>query len=353
MKRNLMYWLAGIVSLLLAAELVLQALPVSSATKTGYHIDPQILTYPLGHEWTTATGWDLRNAQQHKANNAGFLAQHDFVPDPRAVALIGDSFVEASMLPMSDRPAAQLERALGDRPVYAFGGPGSALLDYAERIRLATTRYDIRDVVILMERSDVRQSLCGSGNIHSPCIDRQTLEPRSERQPAPGLAKRVLRNSALLQYLGGQLKIQPASLWQQIVAQSRPVDHTRSSENPAGKSPGEDPTLAAQALVARTFFEHIAGLVRGKLIIVVDANRSEIYRSSRKTDPEREQFMEIAKQNGAIVVDTAPLFEASYKGSGLKFDVGPYDRHLNRLGVSIVMTEAASRFVRDGSVRSR
>lgn len=343
MKRNVGYWLAGTLSLLVAVELVLQALPVSSATQTGYHLDPQILTYPPQQEWTTATGWDLRNPQQHRANNAGFLAEHDFVPNPRAVALIGDSFVEASMLPMSERPAAQLERALGDRPVYALGGPGSALLDYAERIRLATTRYEIRDVVILMERTDAHQSLCGSGNIHSSCIDPKTLEARSEKRPAPGLVKSVLRHSALLQYLGGQLKIQPSLLWRQVLAQSQPVEHDRSSDNDAGMRRSPDHTLAAQAFVAQTFFDRINGLVRGRLIIVIDANRSAIYGGSSEIDPAREQFISIARERGAIVVDSAPLLAANYKERGLKFEVGPYDRHLNTLGISILMSEAALR----------
>ena len=108
----------------LVGEAACRLLPVSSATLSGYHVDPQILTYPPRHEWTSAFGWDLRNPQRLKSNNFGFVADHDFVRNLNAVALVGDSFVEAGMLAAEDRPAAQLEQRLGaGRPVYALGGP--------------------------------------------------------------------------------------------------------------------------------------------------------------------------------------------------------------------------------------
>jgi hypothetical protein len=107
----------GLLGVLIAAEAALQLLPVSTATMRGYHHDADVLTYPSHHRWQTATGWDLRNAERLQSNNWGFAAARDFLPDPRAIALIGDSYVEASMLPVSDRPAAQLERLLHARPV--------------------------------------------------------------------------------------------------------------------------------------------------------------------------------------------------------------------------------------------
>ena len=141
----------GLMTVVLLAELVCRVLPVSTATVTGYHLDPLILTYPSGHRFRTATGWDLRNAQTLQANNLGFVSDVDFVPDPQAVALIGDSYVEASMLPSTDRLGPQLQRHLGDRPVYAMGGPGSSLLDYAERIRLGSERLGVRDFVVFLD----------------------------------------------------------------------------------------------------------------------------------------------------------------------------------------------------------
>ncbi|MDO8450868.1 MAG: hypothetical protein Q7T10_18910 [Rhodoferax sp.] len=343
MARIVFHFLLGLAGFLVFCELALQVLPVSTATATGYHLDPLILTYPPRHAWTIATGWDLRNAQNNRSNNVGFLAHRDFAPDPRAVALIGDSFVEASMLAADDRPGQQLERGLGDRPVFTMGGPGSALLDYAERIRLAQLRYGVRDFVLLMERGDVRQSLCGSGNIQGPCLDRMTLAPRTEIQAPPSAARRILRHSALAQYVFGQLKFDPDRLWRQAIAQSRPV------AVPAPETTGWWAPQAALAdmpspgldAVVTTFFARIEGKVAGKLVIVLDSDRTAMYRGQPTDDAARARFIAMARAAGAIVIDTEPLFRAQLARSPLKFDVGPYDGHLNALGVRIVTQAAA------------
>ena len=315
---------------------------------TGYHLDPLIITYPAQHSWTVSTGWDLRNAQRHRSNNAGFLAHRDFEVDPRAVALIGDSFVEASMLAADDRPGQQLEHALGDRPVFTMGGPGSSLLDYAQRIGLAHSRYGVRDFVLLLERGDVRQSLCGSGNIHGPCLDRLTLAPRTETQPPPNAAKRILRHSALAQYVFGQLKFDPGRLWRQAIAQSRPVAAPLSvgvGDRAVQEAAADSPAPGLDEVVA-TFFARIEGKVAGRLVIVLDSDRAALYRGRPGPDAARTQFIKLARAAGAIVIDTEPLFRAQLERSPLKLDVGPFDGHLNALGVRIV-TRAAAQALRE------
>lgn len=343
MARAGLHWLLGICGAVLACEVCFRILPVSTSTETGRYVDPLIVTYPPFHQWTTATGWDLRNVQRHRANNFGFVAHRDFKHDAQAVALIGDSFVESSMLAAHDRPDAQLEQSLGGRPVFALGGPGSALLDYAERVRFAVERFGVRDVVILMERGDVRQSLCGSGNIHGPCLDPQTLAPRNESQPPPGIVKRSLRHSAFAQYLVSQLKLRPERLWHQALAQSRPViPETPSGDlraSSAASASGE-PKREVDA-VSNAFFERVCGLIRGHLVIVLDTDREALYRGSSTADPDRDRFIALARANGALVIDTEPLFRAHLAHSPLKLDVGPYDGHFNSLGVHIVMGAAA------------
>ncbi|WP_169261496.1 hypothetical protein [Aromatoleum diolicum] len=344
MVRASFYWLLGITAFLIACEIVLHALPVSSATETGYYSDPLIITYPPGHQWTTATGWDLRNAQRNRSNNAGFLADRDFVYEERAVALVGDSYVEASMLAAADRPGAQLERSLGDRPVYAMGGPGSALLDYAERIRLAHEQYGVRDFVVLMERGDVRQSLCGSGNIHGPCLDRQSLQPRTETQAAPGLAKRILRHSAFAQYLFSQLKFSPERLWRQIVMQSGPVAPTKPAvaggmANRAGLARADAPVREVDA-VAEAFFSRIKPYVSGKLVIVIDSDRAGPNTGMPVPDADRARFISLARAAGALVIDTEPVFREHFARYPLKLEVGPYDGHMNALAVRLAMQAA-------------
>lgn len=174
--RPLRLLLLGILLTLFGLELLLRLLPVSTATMVDYHVAPTILTYPPHLDFTVATGWDLKNARHLRSNNYGFVDTQDFVPNPQAIAVIGDSFVEANMLAPDDRIGPALSRALGGAAVYSMGGPGSSLLDYAERARLAASRFGIQRFVFVLEL----------GMSSRPCAAPATTTARaSTRKAAP------------------------------------------------------------------------------------------------------------------------------------------------------------------------
>ena len=275
MARTIGYVLLGIAGFVVLCELLFRVLPVSSATKIGYYIDPRIPTYAPQHDWRYATGWDLRNAQSLRTNNFGFISAHDFVRNERAVALVGDSYVESASLDADDRPGAQLERALhGQRAVYAMGSAGTALLDYAERIRFAHENFGIRDFVVLVERGDVRQVLCDSGNVASQCLDPQTLAPRTVTLPDPSLAKRLLRSSAFAQYLVSQLKIDPGALWQKAFREPAPAEPAGAARQPGSRQGGDrdafEQAMRVVDVVTGSFFERVRPYATGRLVIVVE-----------------------------------------------------------------------------------
>ena len=334
-------FLLGVGSLVIGSELLLRLLPVSTATETGYYIDPLIMTSPPYHTFRAATGWDLRNAQTLRTNNFGFVADRDFERDERAVALIGDSFVEASMLPADQRPGAQLQQALPTRPVYVMGTPGTNLLDYAESVRVASQKFGVRDLVVMMERFDVGESFCGSGNVGAVCLDPDTLAARTEIKPAAGPMKAVLRHSALAQYVFSQIKLNPARLWQQVIAQARPDTAAVPAAGETSPTPANKEFLRKLDAVTRTFFERIRPYRDGKLVIVLDSDREALARGATSAEPGRAQFIKSARAQGAIVVDTEPLYRTHFARSELGLRVGPYDGHLNPLGVAIAMKAAA------------
>ncbi len=113
MLRNVALLMMGGLMCMATLEVVLRVLPTSTYTDTGYHIDPLIITYRPHHQFRSAWGWNFRDPLDHEANNLGFLSSRDFLPDSAAVAVIGDSFVDASMLPEAERVGAQLQSALG------------------------------------------------------------------------------------------------------------------------------------------------------------------------------------------------------------------------------------------------
>jgi hypothetical protein len=332
---------AGMLLTLLCLELLFRLLPVSTATLTGYYGDPDLLVYPAGHHWVTSTGWDLRNAQQPQANAQGFLADHDFVRDPNAVALIGDSYVEGGMLAAEERAGAQLERLLPGRQVFAMGSPGTALLDYAQRIRWAHENYGLRDIVLLVEKGDARQVRCNSGNIHSRCLDPATLEPRIQRFPEPGLLKRLGRHSALLQYVLGQIKLDGPRLLTEMLTRQAP---TLEVGKPQRAAPSQAALAEERRVIdaaVREFIRVAKPHVEGRLVILVDGVRNPASRPQGPDEFQRAYLMDQLRLGGAQVVDLEPVYARHAATSPLSLDVGPYDGHLNRLGLALVMQAGA------------
>lgn len=331
MGRAWLLAVCGVLASVVALEVLLRVLPTGTPTRMGYWQHPDLYVYPAGQRWQVATGWDLRNPQHLHANNWGFVADRDFSRDPSAVGLIGDSYVEASMLPAPERPAAQLERRLGGRPVYALGTPGTALLDYARRIRIAADQLGVQDFVVLLERGDVQQALCGSGNVVSQCLDPASLQRRTERHQPPSGLRRLMRESALAQYVSGQIRFDL----------HRFVASVAERRVPEASGPGEAKAAAAfDAAHARQiteavldqFFADLASVPPRRLVFVVDANR----RSAGAPDPTRELLLAALRQRGAQVVDLAPVYAAHGARSSRSLEVGPYDGHLNSLGVALV-----------------
>lgn len=345
MKRAL-HLLLGALTMLFGVELLLRALPVSTSTRTGYHIHPNILTNPPNHRWTMATGWDLRDVQHMRSNNHGFAAEHDFVPGSGAIGLVGDSYVEASMLPLADRPAAQLERALGgQRQVYAMGGPGSSLLDYAVRIRWAHQTLGLNDFVVLMESTDASQAVCGSGNVHARCLERSSLAPVTRHRPPSGALTDLLRGSALAQYLVSQLKFSPARLTQVSFWSSGAPAHDARGSTPAAIPAAKAATLSRRQLhiverAVDAFQTELQGLQGLRLVFAIDMNRRNLEPGVQLPD-EGYHLAQRLQAAGYAAVHGEATYREHQQTSPLRLDMGPHDGHLNALGVQLLMTAAA------------
>ncbi len=347
--------LIGVIAALLVAELLLRVLPVSTSTKTGYYIAPDLLTYPAHHHWTVATGWDLRNSQRLRSNNLGFAAEGDFFPNSDAVGLIGDSYVEASMLPPKERPAALLEGFLGGRSVYAMGAPGSSLLDYAERIRWANQALGLKDFVVMMENSDASQALCSSGNVHAHCLKPGSLEPTTLRRSSSSPLKDVLREYALAQYVNSQLKFQLSRL------RSREFWNSGTPSEPLPEPPIAEPSKAQSTFEVQAspvvdaavdvFLERLAAIPDIRVVFVIDMNREHLKRGLSVRD-EGYHVAERLSLRGFSVVYGGPLFREHQRLSPLKLEIGPYDGHLNSLGLGLLM-EAAAVALKKNSINAK
>ena len=335
----------GLALFAVSAELTGRVLPVSTATAAAYRIDPMILTYPAHTQVRMATGWDLRNAQTLRTNNLGFVGDIDFLPDERAVAVIGDSYIESSMLPAAQRVGHQLQGLLGDgQPVYAMGTPGAMLLDYAQSMRYASQKLQVRDFVVFLSRGDIRQSVCTD---RAACLDPGTMTLGSYRRDDAGAVKQVLRESALAQYLFSQLRVSLAALWPAVKALPASALPRFGEAARADPAPPDPPLPnASLTAVALRFFNQVQDLPLRTLVFVVNSPLAG--ETASEPDLEIRQFGQLAQARGHTVVDMAEAFKAHAQGSKLSLHVGPYDHHLNGLGPGLVAQAAA-----DGLRRAR
>lgn len=323
MLRPIAWFLAGLSFTALMLELLFRVLPVSTATLTGYHIDPLILTYPPHHRFTLSEGWALERAHTHRANNYGFLASEDFAPDPAGVAVIGDSYVEANMLQEPDRLSARLAAHAPGIRWWALGGPGSNLLDYAHRAAWATRTLQARRFVFVIESGDIVQARCASGNVHGVCINPASGTLTEQPQAGADMLKRIARESALAQYLFSQLKLSAAGLagiFQHIDAPQQPV-----------RAPESEPLKAIDRAAVTAFLERLNALAPTEAVFVIaDPVNPDVHGYGLA-------HLELAVRNaGYRVVRPGPLFSQHAAQGGLSLRVSPQDGHWNVLANDIV-----------------
>src|SRR3954463_14189963 len=159
---NLLLSFASIVFCLLAAEAALRFLPVSTGLRSMpvTAADP-VLHFTPNRPFVNSLGWNMHNVVHGRVNNAGFVNDQDYVRDgPPLIAVIGDSFIEAQMVPYSESLQGRLAAALKDKfRVYSFAGSGAPLSEYLIWAGFAVKEYGARAVVINVVGNDFDESL--------------------------------------------------------------------------------------------------------------------------------------------------------------------------------------------------
>ena len=124
----------GTLLCLVGLEAVLRTLPVSDALRTtAVNAENPIIRFEPGREITWSRDWDFSLVNQVRFNNFGFVSDFDYDPDATSplLAVIGDSYVEALMVPFRETCAGRLRTHLEARSrVYAFGMSGAPLSQY-------------------------------------------------------------------------------------------------------------------------------------------------------------------------------------------------------------------------------
>lgn len=348
---NLLVIAASLLVAVAALEIVLRFLPVAWAPPVQPPTpDNAIQRYAASTPFTWSLGWNFSVVTHKRTNAQGFVADYDY--DPLAttplVAVAGDSFVEALLVPFSESLTGRLQAMLGTRGrAYAFAQSGSPLSQYVAYARHACYHYKPQRLVVTIVGNDFDESVYPHrlrDGIHhlyprpDGRFDYELTPPHPIRLP-----ERIARNSALALYLVRNVGV--ANLLHQFGVGAANADP--SAQKYVGNTlAAADPERVAEGeRVIAWFLDALpreSCLAARDIVLVLDAIRPQIYDERALATARSSYFgrmratlMEQARARGFKVVDMEPPFRAAYAKDHQVFEY-PNDGHWNPHGHAVV-----------------
>ena len=328
----------------LGLEAGLRLLPVQDGPNAALEqTDPDVWFEP-DREFTYSRGGRMLRANELQTNNLGFVSAIDYDEnDPRPlVAVIGDSYVEALMIPEEKTLTARLRRQLGpNRRVYSFAASGAPLSQYLHFADVARRRFRPESLVILVVGNDFDESLQQvkwAPGFHHFIEDTDGALALTQRPLPSHRLHALLRRSALVNYLFRNLELRalPRRLRRMLGAGEHHVGNTRVDANPA--------RIEASNRVIDAFLAELpqrAGLPAERIVLVVDGLRTALYEPERAEALSdsyfatmRRNLIERAQRAGHPALDMHPVFAEHYARNGGRFEF-PDDGHWNALAHGI------------------
>jgi hypothetical protein len=329
--------LCGFATAAVVTEAALHALPYS----TGYGASQVDSDHPIGHGtpdfgYTYSRDWSFHLANSGRLNNEGFRASRDYQPDPQALAVVGNSFVQAdAVLPAS----AMTERigALLQRSAFAVGGDGFSIADYAVAARWAIDRFEVHTVLVLLTTEDLIHSCVPrSGQYYLSMHNRQIALEQVPRPP-PSPLKQLLNRSSLFRYLFDNLHAPDNWVrgWRRTEPTAQPA---APSPAPRGCATAEFQNAASGYLL--NSFRQMSQRDSARIVFILAPDyrqRHAVFGVYRDVDA----FADRALQEGFEVIRLKAAFEAAER-AGMSVDLVPIDRHWSAAGNEVAARAVAA-----------
>ena len=332
----------GVAVPLVTAELVLRFFPVSTGLGS-QPVDAEnpVFRFTPDSTYVWSKGWDFSIVNRGRINNAGFVNDRDYRTDASTplLAIIGDSYVEAAMVPYPETLQGRLARIVeGQGRVYSFAASGAPLSQYLIWAQHARDQYRPDAMVFVIVANDFDESLLaykqGPGFHHYHEGTDGTLRlVRVDYTPSP--LRQALRLSALVRYAFFNLEAPAAAPRLRAVMQAR-ADDAEPKEH-LGNVPRTVPTkqLTDAKRAVDAFFRDLpemSGLPSDRILFVVDG-----VRYPQNSDPEaffpkmRTYFLKRAAALGYGAIDMDRVFMPEHAANATRFEF-PTDGHWNANG---------------------
>jgi hypothetical protein len=353
-----------VVLCLLAAEIVLRFLPVASGTQpVAVNAQSPVFHFTPNRDIVYSLDWDLVLANRRHINNAGFVNDQDYRKDDPLplLAVIGDSYIEAPMVPYGDTLPGRLAKAYEGRArVYSFAASGAPLSQYLIWARHAVREYGAQVIVINVVGNDFDESHASytrarpglSGYWHYAPDERGELKLRLfDFRPRPWA--KIVHSSALANYMIFHLRLN--HYWHRLldsVFGTPALAEARYAGN-TWWDPSPERMRDSQAVIDAFFRDlpDLAALPKSHVLFVVDGFR---YPHSVKAgagsywDLIRKAFIEKGRALGYEMIDLDRYFLERNKRTGEQFEFAR-DAHWSAIGHgvafdAVMASQAAGRF---------
>jgi hypothetical protein len=329
--------------LLVMAELICRVLPVNEGLGTQpVNASNPVYRFEANRTSVWSRGWNFPITNRVHVNNEGFVNDQDYATDgPRPLlAIVGDSYIEAAMVPYRETTQGRLAATLGSRGrVYSFAASGAGLTQYLAWAEYARDKFRPDLFVFLNISNDFSESLYHRGR--SPGFHHFVRLPddRAEVRRVdyePTRLRKLFRYSALAMYLIVNVKIEQVLKFD---FQYFGADDKRWAANIP-----RDGTLQEYSdyqWATRTFLDRLpaaTGLPPDRIVVATEALRDAIYNPAERaalTDSVwgrmRTYMADEARSRGFVVIDMHSVFAKAFAADGRRFEF-PSDTHWNGHG---------------------
>lgn len=343
-RKRLLALLVGTAGMLLVAEVLLRFLPVATPMRPlPVNAEQPVFRFAPSRAYTFSQDWSFHLANSGWINAAGFVNDQEYVEESEQplLAVVGDSFIEAAMVPYAETLQGRLAADVAGRArVYSFAASGAPLSQYLVWAEYAREHYAPEAMVITVVGNDFDESMARyslyPGLHHFAPRDDGALElVRVDFQPSS--LGPLVYSSALGRYLLLNLKLR--SLVGQLFAGKRTLDDTWYVGNTPGEFTPERLEAAQQAVDAfLAMLPAKSGLPPERVLLLVDGMRPELYDPPQLERAEtsffgqmRRYLLERATTAGFEAIDMQPSMMECYAREREPFEF-PTDYHWNGAG---------------------
>jgi hypothetical protein len=328
------------------AEVVLRFLPVSEGLRAvAVDAANPVFHFTPDRERVWSHGWNFDIVNRVRVNNAGYVNDQDYdIEDARPLlAVVGDSYVEAAMVPYSDTLHGRLAAGSPNYRAYSFAASGAPLSQYLVWAHEARVKWRARALVVVVVGNDFDESLAvykSAPGFHHYIYtsDGSRSLKRFDYRPSP--IRLVMRRSALARYLLLNLQA-PAHLQElfDLAPSFTPPAKAAESFGNTSADAGTERVDKSKAAI-RAFLSDIrtyAGWQPEQVLFVVDGIRypSSAGRAEGSYFAKmRSYFIAEARRAGFESIDMDPWFFECLKAGPVQFEF-PTDGHWNAIAHNV------------------